>query len=108
MGTAALERYGDAALLRSVAVAADVRGTGLGRALVHAAIAHARDSGVETLVLLTETAPQFFPPFGFRPISRDEVPEAVLASEEFRGACCANASVMRLDLVEGREASRRT
>ena len=99
LGTAALERYGAVALLRSVAVVAEVRGTGLGRALVDAAIARARDTGIETLVLLTETAPQFFPRFGFRPISRDDVPDAVRASEEFRGACCANAAVMRLDLA---------
>lgn len=99
LGTAALERYGAAALLRSVAVIPEVRGSGLGRALVDAAIARARDSGIETLVLLTETAPQFFPRFGFLPISRDDVPDAVRASEEFRGACCANAAVMRLDLA---------
>jgi amino-acid N-acetyltransferase len=105
LGTAALERYGAAALLRSVAVAPEARGTGLGRALVDAAIARARDSGIETLVLLTETAPQFFPRFGFRPISRDDVPDAVRASEEFRGACCATAAVMRLDMLGLRQAS---
>ena len=102
LGSAALERYGAAALLRSVAVAAEARRAGLGRALVEAAIARARDAGIETLVLLTETAPQFFPRFGFRPISRDDVPDVVRASEEFRGACCASAVVMRLDLGEAR------
>ena len=99
LGTAALERYGAAALLRSVAVSPEARGTGLGRALVDSAIARARDSGIETLVLLTETAPQFFPRFGFLTISRDDIPDGVRASEEFRGACCANATVMRLDLA---------
>lgn len=99
LGTAALERYGTAALLRSVAVVPEARGTGLGRALVDATIERARDTGIETLVLLTETAPQFFPRFGFLPISRSDVPDAVRASAEFRGACCASAVVMRLDLA---------
>ena len=105
VGTAALERYGDAALLRSVAVARDERGTGIGRELVAALVERARRDGIATLVLLTETAPQFFPRFGFRRVAREDVPQAVRASEEFRGACCARAAVMRLDLLEAERPS---
>lgn len=97
-GCAALERYGTAALLRSVAVAPHARGVGLGVALVDAAIARARAAGASTLVLLTTTAERFFPRFDFRTVTRDDVPDAVRASEEFRGACPASATVMRLDL----------
>ena len=60
LGCAALERYGSAALLRSVAVAEDARGIGLGVTFVEVAIARGQTSGVTTLVLLTTTAERFY------------------------------------------------
>lgn len=96
-GVAGLEVYGDAALLRSVAVAEP--GTGLGSALVTAAIDHARAVGVHDVILLTTTAARFFPRFGFARIEREAVPAALLASEEFRGACPASAETLALRLV---------
>jgi len=94
VGTAALELYGSAALLRSVAVATELRGQGLGAALTVAALDLARRRGVRTVYLLTETAAQFFPKFGFRPIDRAAVEPAVLASQEFTTACPKSALVM--------------
>lgn len=98
LGTAALELYGDGALLRSVAVAADRRGQGLGLALTAAALDLARRRGVHTVYLLTETASEFFPRFGFRPIPRTEVAEGVLRSTEFTAACPQSALAMKLEL----------
>jgi amino-acid N-acetyltransferase len=94
VGTAALELYGDAALLRSVTVAASLRGQGLGAALTTAALELARQRGVRSVYLLTETAAQFFPRFGFRPIDRAAVEPAVLASQEFTTACPKSALAM--------------
>jgi len=94
VGTAALELYGTAALLRSVAVAAERRGRGLGAALTATALDLARRRGVRTVYLLTETAAEFFPRFGFRPIPRPAVDPAVLGSAEFTTACPASALVM--------------
>jgi amino-acid N-acetyltransferase len=94
VGTVALELYGQAALLRSVAVAAERRGQGLGQALTRAALELARQRGVRTVYLLTETAAAFFPRFGFRPIPRPEVDPAVLGSAEFTTACSVSALVM--------------
>src|SRR5215469_5099746 len=84
LGTVALERYGEAALLRSVAVAPAARGQGLGQVLVRRALEQARRAGLKQVVLLTTTAADFFPRFGFRPISRAEVPLAAQASIEFQ------------------------
>ncbi|MGE3178327.1 MAG: arsenic resistance N-acetyltransferase ArsN2 [Vicinamibacterales bacterium] len=95
VGSAALELYGPGALLRSVAVAGDSRGHGLGRALTHAALELAARRGVSELFLLTTTAEDFFPKFGFQPIARAEVPEAVRQSIEFTAACPSSATVMR-------------
>lgn len=98
VGCAALERYGRAALLRSVAVHESRRGQGLGQQLTAAALALARGEGVATVYLLTETAGAFFPRFGFRPTDRAAVDPAVRESVEFTTACPASALVMALDL----------
>ena len=91
VGCAAIERYDGAGLLRSVAVAQQQRGTGLGMRLTEAAIGLADTLGIRALYLLTETAAGFFPRFGFRPIPRDEVAPAVRQSIEFTRACPASA-----------------
>jgi amino-acid N-acetyltransferase len=98
VGAIGLERYGEAGLLRSAVVHPAVRGTGVGEALVEALLAQARDSGVREVVLLTTTAAEWFPRFGFTRIAREAVPAALHASEELRGACPASAVVMRLAL----------
>lgn len=99
VGCAGLELYGTDGLLRSVAVAAELRGLGLGLRLTEAAIALARDRGLRAVYLLTETAEGFFPRFGFRTITRAEVPDAVKRSIEFTTMCPASAPVMVLALV---------
>jgi N-acetylglutamate synthase-like GNAT family acetyltransferase len=99
VGSAALELYGETALLRSVAVAEGLRGQGLGRALTTAALGLARARGVRRVYLLTTTAEGYFPSFGFAPIARAEVEPAVQASVEFTGACPASAAVMALTLA---------
>jgi N-acetylglutamate synthase-like GNAT family acetyltransferase len=98
VGSAALELYGEAGLLRSVAIAPGLRGQGLGRELTLAALELARARGVHQLYLLTTTAEGYFPAFGFAPVSRAEVEPAVQASAEFTGACPDSATVLALSL----------
>ena len=98
LGCAAVELYGRAALLRSVAVAATARGQGLGQRLTTGALDLAREHGVRKVYLLTETAGDFFPRFGFRPITRADVEPAVQRSVEFTAACPASALVMAAEL----------
>jgi amino-acid N-acetyltransferase len=93
-GCAALELYGEDALLRSVVVDASRRGTGEGLALTRAALQMAAERGARSVYLLTTTAAAFFPRFGFAPVSREEVPAAVRQSVEFTSACPASAVVM--------------
>ena len=95
VGAAGLELYPDGALLRSVVVDASAQGQGLGHRLTEAALTLARDRGASVVLLLTTTAMQFFPRFGFEPITRDDVPESVRQSVEFQSACPASAVVMR-------------
>lgn len=54
--------------------------------------------GVKRVFLLTDTAAEFFPEFGFRRIPREEADAEVKRSLEFHTACCQSAICMRLDL----------
>lgn len=83
-GCAGLELYGSSAILRSVAVAERLRGTGLGRQLTEDALALARRRGVRRLYLFTMTAEEFFQRFGFRRIHIDEMDQNVRASREYQ------------------------
>lgn len=94
VGVGGLERFGEIALLRSVAVVPDHRASGIGCALVAHLEQRARDSGISVLVLLTQTAKGFFERRGYDPIERRLAPAAVQASEEFRSLCPASAICM--------------
>jgi len=95
VAAAAVERYGSFGLLRSVIVVADRRGAHLGRSIVAAAEELARESGVNDMFLLTETAVDWFPRLGYVPIVRNEVPDIVRGSIEFTTACSTTAVAMR-------------
>ena len=98
IGSAALEIYPDGALLRSVAVAPEVQRQGVGHELTAAAIRLADTLNAPAMYLLTTTAEQFFPKFGFERITRADVPATVQASIEFTSACPTTATVMRRTL----------
>jgi amino-acid N-acetyltransferase len=93
-GTAAIEARGTCALLRSVAVAKDLRGRGHGTALVRAAETLAAQRGLAPLYLLTTTADGYFNTRGFRQIERATVPPAIQESREFSSLCPQSAIVM--------------
>lgn len=94
VGSAVLELSRDGALLRSVGVDPAFRGTGLGTRLTERALSLAGEKGARRVFLLTETAGNFFPRFGFRRIDRAQVPGSVRESREFQGACPETALVM--------------
>lgn len=68
--------WADLAEVKSLAVAEDRRGQGIGRILVEAAEADARKLGVKKLFALTYEK-GFFLSRGFTPIDRDTLPEKV-------------------------------
>jgi amino-acid N-acetyltransferase len=99
IGAAGLEIYPSSALLRSVVVEDEWRGSGVGSRLIDRALEEARGRGLEDVFLLTTTAEHYFPRFGFACVSREAVSQDVTASLEFQGACPASAVVMRRDLA---------
>jgi amino-acid N-acetyltransferase len=95
----ALQRFGSFALLRSVVVAEGHRGAGLGSAIVSELERLAQADQVEQLILLTQTAAEFFARQGYHAIERGEVPEAMQGSEEFRSLCPSSATCMAKSLA---------
>lgn len=93
VGVAGLERYGQSGVLRSVAVAEELRGSGLGVALTADRLLAAR--GLEAVFLLTTTAAAFYPRFGFAPWPRADVPPEVASSAEFTSICPSSAACLR-------------
>ena len=69
VGTIAVERYGEVALLRSVCV--------------------------HRLYLLTTTAADYFARHGFETITRDQAPAAIQQTAEFRTLCPSSAVCMQ-------------
>lgn len=98
VGVVGLELYGGSALLRSAAVEEGWRGTGVGRLLVERALDLAREERIDDVYLLTTTAEDYFPKFGFACVSRDAVADEVRSSVEFQTACPASAVAMRKSL----------
>ncbi len=77
VGCGALEVFTrELAEIRSLMIAADYTGCGLGRLLVEYLIAEARARGFRRLMALTYV-PGFFHKLGFRTVSKDTLPEKV-------------------------------
>ena len=77
LGCVALEAYGtDLAEVRSLAVAADIRGRGLGARLLKAALAAARRKKIARVFAVTH-APEFFGGQGFTLSTRMALPEKI-------------------------------
>lgn len=99
VGAEGIERYGDAGLLRSAVVSDAWRGRGVGEMLTRDRLTWARSAGLREVWLLTTTAADYFPRFGFTRVERSAAPASVQASREFAEACPATAVAMRLSLT---------
>lgn len=94
VGAIGLQRFGSDALLRSAVVVPEYRHRGLGAKLVATLERAATTSGVRSLVLLTQTAKDFFSRLGYGLIDRAAAPESVRASAEFASLCPSSAFTM--------------
>ncbi len=98
-GIAGFEFYGDDALLRSVAVLPQMQRHGLGLRIVEFMLDEARRKNIRNVVLLTETARDFFLKKDFKVVDRSSVQnEAMKESSEFSFACPKSAVCMILKL----------
>jgi len=95
VAVAGLEVHGEDGLLRSVAVDPEYRGQGLAASLVEAAMARARRLELRSVYLLTTSARGYFARRGFADCPREEAPQAIRESWEFRAGCPTTAALMR-------------
>lgn len=93
-GVIGVENCGEVALLRSLVIAAQTRGAGIGAALVTALEADAAVASVSELWLLTVDADAFFIRLGYQRRERADAPAAIQATQEFSGLCPGNAVLM--------------
>jgi amino-acid N-acetyltransferase len=91
VGTIGAEVTGPDALLRSLAVAPNLRQAGLGGRLMAELERVAGGWGVQRWWLLTTTAERFFAKRGFRVATRCEAPEGIRRTAQFSGGCAAAA-----------------
>ena len=98
IGVEGIEIHGNDGLLRSAAVISSWRGKGVGDALTRDRIEWARRRGLRSIYLLTTTAGDYFPRFGFATVDRETAPDAVRRSREFAEACPSTALLMTLPL----------
>lgn len=94
LGIVGLQHAGDAALLRSLAVAPQARRLGLGAVLVDAAETSAAARGVATVYLLTTSAADWFAARGYVRVERGTVPPGIRATTQFSGLCPASSTCM--------------
>lgn len=99
VGTVGLELADDAALLRSLCIAANQRTHGSGSRLVQFAEEAARKEGIAAMYLLTTTAAAFFSNRAYKTISREEVPHSIRQTTEFASVCPSSATVMKKNLL---------
>jgi amino-acid N-acetyltransferase len=93
-GIVGLEVFNTLALLRSLAVASSRRGAGLGSKLLAHAENYARNLGIKSLYLLTNTAESFFEHRGYRSTARDDAPSAIRETKEFSEICPVSSVFM--------------
>ena len=98
-GCGGAEVYNGVALIRSIAVAAPRRGSGIGDQIVRRLLDDLKKRGVAELYLLTTTAEEYFGKRGFEKVNRVEVPPRLLRSREFQDACPTTATCMRLAIT---------
>lgn len=99
VGCGGSETHQTVALVRSIVVAEDRRGSGIGRGLVRQLLDRLASRGVREFYLLTTTAEDYFRKRGFKTIDRDEIHPQLLGSAELQGECPDTATCMRLVML---------
>lgn len=94
-GIIGLERFRRRGLLRSLVVATEFRGSGLGNALVAALEDHAQSIGLDELWLLTIDADRWFAGIAYEAIERGDAPQEIRDTREFSTLCPGDAVLMR-------------
>ncbi len=94
IGTVGLEVLGELGLLRSLAVAGEHRGKRIGNILHESMISYACRQGIKQIYALTLTIEGFLQQRGFYRIARDDAPQPLKETGEFKSLCPVSAICM--------------
>lgn len=95
LGYGGFELYGEDALLRSVVVPEESRGTGAGRTIAEGMLREIGNAGGKRAYLLTTSAASFFEHLGFVPVDRVDAPAAILRTRQASSICTSAALLSR-------------
>jgi N-acetylglutamate synthase-like GNAT family acetyltransferase len=94
IGFGGYERYGENALLRSIVIMPDRRGSGAGHTVTAELLERLAGEGVRTAYLLTVSATGFFESLGFTRTDRAAAPAEILATRQAASLCPASATLL--------------
>lgn len=94
IGAIAVELYQNTGLLRSLVVDSEYWNHGLGKKLINALIQNCISNKVDELYLLTSTSVLFFEKLGFKIIERENIPQRISQTEQFKTLCPSSAIAM--------------
>lgn len=97
MGVTGLD-FGSVDLLRSIAINPAHQGKGIAAQLIDSLLATATESHLKELYLVT-TADGYFTRYGFVPVSRETVPEAIQQTQQFSGLITQRPSKLKTDIA---------
>lgn len=102
-GSVGIEKLGQDALLRSLAIDTMTRGEGFGKRLLQEIESHALSNDVRDLYLLTTSADNFFEHHGYQRIDRSTVPDSIRNTRQFALLCPASAICLHKSLTHQQE-----
>lgn len=95
VGYGGFEHLGRDILLRSLVVAPQARGRGIGHGILALLLRRAFDEGGRDAWLLTTSAADFFDSAGFKRVERSDAPATVLATRQAASLCPASAVLLK-------------
>jgi amino-acid N-acetyltransferase len=93
-----IEDAGTDAIIRSIAVAENYKGKGYGAQITRQLLNYAKTKNKKDIYLLTTTADNYFPRFGFKEVKRQDLPAALKSSSQYKDVCPSSAVIMKLKL----------
>ena len=98
LGLVGLEVHKPFGLLRSLVVLNEFKNKQIGKKLVEYLMTVSKSEEIKELYLLTTTADKYFSKFGFIQVEREQVPDSIKQTEEFKSICPDSAEVMKKQL----------
>ncbi|MBN3755558.1 arsenate reductase (glutaredoxin) [Paraburkholderia sp. Tr-20389] len=94
LGYGGFEQFGQDGLIRSLVIASEHRGKGIGRNVLAVLLRAAFDAGSRTAWLLTTNESAFFEKSGFKPVNRGAAPAAIVGSRQAADLCPSSAVLL--------------